>query len=88
MLSVLCCSTSLLILGCKWTLKQLRRYFQQAGIADWLLWQRIASLVILTLLSHANQIPKTVNCFEFLGFDILIDSTLRPWLLEVGTPTL
>ncbi|KAG5858265.1 putative tubulin polyglutamylase TTLL2, partial [Gonioctena quinquepunctata] len=67
---------------CKWTLRQLRRYFQQAGISDWLLWQRITSLVILTVLSHVSQIPPTVNCFEFFGFDVLIDNSLRPWLLE------
>ncbi|XP_022919219.1 probable tubulin polyglutamylase TTLL2 [Onthophagus taurus] len=70
--------------GCKWTFRQLRRYFQQAGISDWLLWQKISSLIILTLLSHIQQVPQTVNCFEFFGFDVLIDSTLRPWLLEVN----
>ncbi|CAH0556489.1 unnamed protein product [Brassicogethes aeneus] len=70
--------------GCKWTFRQLRRYFQQAGIHDWLLWQRITSLVILTVLSHVNQIPKSINCFEFFGFDVLIDNSLKPWLLEVN----
>nr|CAI5847521.1 unnamed protein product [Callosobruchus analis] len=70
--------------GCKWTLRQLRRYFQQAGISDWLMWQRITSLVILTVLSHVSQIPSTINCFEFFGFDVLIDASLRPWLLEVN----
>lgn len=72
-----------IFLGCKWTLRQLRRYFQQASISDWLIWQKITSLVILTILSQVHQIPPTVNCFEFFGFDVLIDSSLRPWLLEV-----
>ncbi|XP_066156601.1 probable tubulin polyglutamylase TTLL2 [Euwallacea fornicatus] len=70
--------------GCKWTLRQLRRYFQQAFIPDWLIWQKITSLVILTILSQVQQIPHSTNCFEFFGFDVLIDSTLKPWLLEVN----
>lgn len=71
------------IAGCKWTLKQLRRYFHRAKIEDWLLWKKISSLIILTLFSHVSHIPPTVNCFEFFGFDVLIDSSLKPWLLEV-----
>lgn len=69
--------------GCKWTLQQLRQHIRQAGINDWLLWQKISVLVSLTLASQCTAIPNTSNCFELYGFDILVDSDLKPWLLEV-----
>lgn len=31
-----------------------------------------------------QYVPHPQNCFELLGFDILIDSNLDPWLLEVN----
>ncbi|XP_066601298.1 probable tubulin polyglutamylase TTLL2 isoform X2 [Prorops nasuta] len=70
--------------GCKWTFRQLRRFLEQSGYSDWFLWQRIASLISLTILSQAAGIPKSSNCFEFFGFDVLIDENLKPWLLEVN----
>ncbi|EZA59113.1 probable tubulin polyglutamylase TTLL2 isoform X2 [Ooceraea biroi] len=70
--------------GCKWTFRQLRRYLEQSGYFDWILWQRISCLVTLTILSQAAAIPTSSNCFEFYGFDVLIDENLKPWLLEVN----
>ena len=34
--------------------------------------------------SYLNLIPDKRCCFELLGFDILIDSNLNPWLIEVN----
>ncbi|XP_039749058.1 probable tubulin polyglutamylase TTLL2 [Pararge aegeria] len=71
--------------GCKWTLKQVRRALVgRWGAVEWLVWQRIRALVTLTLLAQAAGTPPARNCFEFYGFDVLLDDTLKPWLIEVN----
>ncbi|XP_073401186.1 probable tubulin polyglutamylase TTLL2 [Dendrobates tinctorius] len=70
--------------GCKWTFGQFRSYLRNSEIDDVLLWQRIYNIVTMTILSISPSIPQYPNCFELFGFDILIDDTLKPWLLEVN----
>lgn len=74
--------------GCKWSLKQLRAHFRKEKRKDWLLWQKIMSLVLLTVvgegLKAGGSFPTNRNCFDFFGFDILVDSDFEPWLLEVN----
>lgn len=34
--------------------------------------------------SMQMNVPYRDNCFEVLGFDILLDEAFRPWLLEIN----
>ena len=71
--------------GCKWTLSQFRLYLHKHNIDDQVLWHRITSIIIITLLSQVQDVPSdSYNCFELFGFDVLIDEKLKPWLLEVN----
>lgn len=71
--------------GCKWSLSQLRIYFHQHSVDDRLLWHKISSIIVLTLLMQAPEVPRNrSNCFELFGFDVLIDENMKPWLLEVN----
>lgn len=78
--------------GSKWSITALRKLFEEQGIDDEKLWAKIKDLVIKAILSIEGivfagcemHLPYRTNCFELLGFDVLIDDTLNPWLLEVN----
>uniref|UniRef100_A0A8C9YAX1 Tubulin tyrosine ligase-like family, member 2 n=1 Tax=Sander lucioperca TaxID=283035 RepID=A0A8C9YAX1_SANLU len=70
--------------GCKWTMSKFRHFLHSQDINELLLWQRINSIVTLTLLTIAPSVPSCPNCVELFGFDILIDVKFKPWLLEVN----
>merc|ERR1712166_442048 len=72
--------------GCKWSLKQLREYTQQAG-GNWeRMWQRIKNVCVLTTMLLVQSVPKgTDACFELYGVDVIIDDQLKPWVLEVNS---
>jgi hypothetical protein len=78
--------------GFKWSLSALWGHLEQIGIDMDLLWSKIYDLIIKSIIAAEDKIQGGIskywghksNCFEILGFDVLIDSELKPWLLEAN----
>ena len=79
-------------IGSKWSLSALCRHLDSVGVDTGLLWSRIYDIIIKSMLAIEPVVVDTSrryavnrsNCFELFGFDIIIDSNLKPWLLEVN----
>nr|XP_058958673.1 probable tubulin polyglutamylase TTLL9 [Pocillopora verrucosa] len=72
--------------GCKWSLQQLRRYLvAKHGL------EKVETLVrdmdniyIKSIQAVQKIMINDKHCFELYGYDILVDSKLKPWLIEVN----
>ncbi|KAJ3112503.1 Tubulin polyglutamylase ttll5 [Phlyctochytrium bullatum] len=62
----------------KWSLSALMRYIASKYGSD------NASLIKSKIKLAKQRFQLHGNCFELLGFDIIIDEALTPWLLEVN----
>lgn len=78
----------------------LNRWLTEGGHSPDIFWDEVGFIVVKTILAAQPMIAKVYDscfptgfnegycCFEVLGFDILIDNKMKPWLMEVNhTPS-
>ena len=77
--------------GHKWTFKALLKYLNDNGHNTTELWGEIRRITLKTILCAREEIIKNFKsvksdytCYKLLGLDIMLDSSLKPWLLEVN----
>lgn len=72
--------------GNKWNLENINTYIEGIYGQEKALecWRQIDDIVIHSLLAVQQNIINDKHCFECYGYDVIIDSNLKPWLIEVN----
>ena len=72
--------------GGKWSTKNLKFYLEMVYGTEKATrcFEDINNIIIMSLKSVQAVIINDKHCFELYGFDVLIDDTCKPWLIEIN----
>ena len=79
--------------GSKWSLRGFEEYLRARGVPWEHVWAQVRDIVAKTVIAveasvnttFKMHVPHKTNCYEIYGFDVVLDTSLRAWLLEVNT---
>lgn len=72
--------------GCKWGIGMFRNYLttKYGKKKTDECFDSMQNIILLSLNAVKSVMINSPNCFELYGFDILIDKSLKPWILEIN----
>mmetsp|Transcript_147702 Transcript_147702/g.472592 ORF Transcript_147702/g.472592 Transcript_147702/m.472592 type:complete len:1461 (+) Transcript_147702:97-4479(+) len=71
--------------GTKINFPMLRNRLKAVGV-DWdMMWAKMIDCILKSLVMGEDHIPNQANSFELFGYDLMLDTRMKVWLIEVNS---